>query len=221
MMLKGVRRLNIFQRFLSYFLPIRVIRIVHPDNHFLELYRYAGHWQLATHDALYSDGKFYRPLRIAFKKLGKKLSQINNVLLLGGGLGSGIDIMHDLGFKPHFTIVEADKQIMKWALELNAATWGNDVHAICTDAEQYMAELDAHFDMVIVDIFKGRHVLPFVESPLFLHHCSRALNPGGIFVLNYIINSEANWKDIQVLLHTIFTNCQILEHGENRLILAH
>jgi spermidine synthase len=216
-----VRQLNFFQKLLSYFFPIRVAGIADAANNYLELYRYAGRWQLATDDALYSDGKVYRPLRIAFKKLGKKLSGVNTVLLLGGGLGSGIDIMLDMGYKPHFTVIEADKQIMKWALELNAATWGNNVTAICADAEQFIADATVNYDMVVVDIFKGRHVMPFVETPQFLHHCSTALKPGGLFVLNYIINSEADWQAMQGLLNIIFPNCQILEHGENRLILAY
>lgn len=113
-------QLTFFQIIGSLFYPVLIRRASSAVNPVLELYRYRGRWQLATADALYSDGGQYRPLLAAFRTLKPQLPAVKNMLVLGTGLGSAVQILHEMGHHPACTLVELDEKVLQWALELSA-----------------------------------------------------------------------------------------------------
>src|ERR1044072_5212819 len=114
-------RLTRFQRLLSYLYPIRVRSSSSPENPVLELLYYQGRWQLGSVDVLYSDGHRYRPLGAPFKAVRHRLARLEEVVVLGTGLGSAVAILNRQGFHPPFTLVELDGVVLDWALELMPA----------------------------------------------------------------------------------------------------
>jgi spermidine synthase len=204
---------------LSYLYPVRVKHMV-GINRPLEIYMYCGQWQLATNDALYSDGNRYRPVLAAFKKLKHKLPQVHKVLVLGTGLGSAVKILNDKGFYPQITLVDIDKQILKWALEFCDDDALPYITPICDDANAFVKQCYVKFDMIIVDIFRGREVPGFVMGATFLSHCRRLLNNGGCLMLNYIINNEDDWLPAKTNFFNVFPDSEIIEMDINRIFIA-
>jgi predicted membrane-bound spermidine synthase len=215
-----VYHLTFFQKLLSYFMPVSINKLKMADGSGLELSYFAGRWQLSTDDALYSDGKRYRPLRVAFKKLTTKLQEVKSVLLLGGGLGSAADILEHKGLRPAITIVEQNEQIIKWATELNNSKGYHHVHFICADAAAYVKVLNEKVDLLVVDVFNGRHVPAFATSTAFLKDCKNLMMPNAILVYNYIINSGNGLQSMQRNMSEVFEHNTIIDLGENRVFIA-
>ncbi len=209
-----------YKKALSYLYPVRIKHARGTINEVLEIYLYCGQWQLATSDALYSDGNRYRPLVAAFKYLKNKLPQVSNVLVLGAGLGSAITILNGKGYHPQVTLVDIDKQVLKWALEFANEDALPYVTPICDDASRFIVDCRARYDMVIVDVFKGRHVPPFVTGTPFLENIRRCVNKGGCVILNYIINNEEDWGKAQQIFDNVFPGHHVINLDINRILIA-
>lgn len=186
----------------------------------LELYLFKGRWQLATIDALYSDGDKYTPLVRAFKEIKTKLQDVKKVLVLGTGLGSAVQIFHSMGYSAQFTLVDNDAVILKWAMELMNEELLNDVTPVCADAKTFITEDNGTYDMLIVDIFQGRVVPAFVTGSNFLQECRRHINTGGIFIMNYIAIREAEWETVKKNVDQVFSAVKVLNNGLNRILIA-
>ncbi len=208
------------QRLLSYLYPVKIAKAATQQNAVLELYYHRGQYQLATYDALYSDGSRYRPLRLAIRYLHKRKAIGDSVLVLGTGLGSVVHILYGFGYSPTYTLVEADATILQWAIDTLPKAVATEAIPIHEDAEQYMATNSQQYSLVVVDIFNSRVVPAFVTSQVFLLSCKAALADGGVLVLNYIVINKDAWQAARHCIETTFSKCEILEDGMNRIVIA-
>lgn len=209
------------QQLLSYLYPVRIASRSSDVNPVLELFLYRRQWQLATVDALYSDGDRYRPLVIAFKKMKRHLPKIKTVLLLGTGLGSAMRVLHKAGRKPFVTLVDIDEKVLRWALELMPEDIARYSRPVCTDAVLFLEGNEETYDLLIVDIFISRVVPDFVTTEAFLKKCRQRINTGGHFIMNYIVNDEREWDALLDKLMNIFPDPEVVHNGINRIITAH
>ncbi len=210
----------LYKKLLSYLYPVRIAKASTRYNFVLELCLSNGQFQLATYDALYSDGNRYRPLTIAFNHLGAVLYNVKTVLVLGTGLGSAAQILYNKGHKPAYTFVEYDDTILQWALQTLPAEIVAKSKAICADAFLFMSDFSEMHDMVVVDIFNSRVVPAFVTSEDFIKKCRRCVKPGGHFVLNYIVLNNTDWNTVERTVKSVFPHLTVLENGVNRIIIA-
>lgn len=213
-------RPGFLKRFRSYFYPIHICRASSAVNPVLELYYYRGRWQLATADALYSDGTKYRPLLAAFKALKKELASVKQVLVLGTGLASAVHILRKKGFSPHFTLVELDSVVLKWAIELLPPGSASRITPVCADAFQFLEKDKGQYDLIIVDVFSGRHVPGFVLHPVFLSLCRERISETGHLVLNYMVNNPNEERKAKAALEAAFGNVTELRFDINRVYTA-
>lgn len=211
--------LTIFQRILSYITPVLLRKTSSDKNPLLELQYYRGRLQLATSDALYSDGEHYRPLRIGFRQIKNFLPEVKNVLVLGTGLGSAVQVMDKMGFHPDFTMVDHDSTVLKWALE-TLPGYGAQITPVCADAKEYMAANSDVFDLLVVDIFNSRIVPGFVVSADFLAKCRNSIRPGGKMIMNYIVQRNEDWIPVDANIRKVFPQCHCIDDGLNRVVIA-
>jgi spermidine synthase len=209
----------VYKQLLSYLFPVSIRQSSSEQNKLLELSLYRGQYQLSTEDAYYSDGRRYRPLVLAFEQVEDTLPKVQSVLLLGAGIGSAVQILMHKGFHPDYTFVDTDEKILEWATELQSGS-GEHIEAVHQDAQLYMATNSKKYDLLIVDIFTDRIVPGFAITETFLKQCRQGINPGGSFIMNYIINSEAEWQVLQHNLQAVFTSPHTHELGTNRIITA-
>ena len=214
-----MQQLPLYKRILGYLLPVLVRKGASPQNPLLELYYYRGRYQLATLDALYSDGEHYRPLRIGFKHIAADLPNVKSVLVLGTGLGSAVQILSKNGCQPDVTLIDHDETVLKWAIELLPAYKGL-ITPLCSDAQTYMVGNKTTFDLLVVDIFNSRVVPAFVTSRTFLQQCRNSIHPGGHLVLNYIIHLNEDWLPVDAVIRSIFPKCYCIDDGLNRIVIA-
>jgi spermidine synthase len=212
-------KVPLYKRLLSYLAPIWVKRGNSRENPDLELLLYRGRWQLATTDAIYSDADKYTPILTAYKSLEHKLPSLKNVLVLGSGLGSAVQIMGQRGYTPDFTLIENDEQVLEWAKDLMPAYNGN-VKMIKADAMFYLDVDREKYDLLIVDVFKGREVPEFITTKPFMEKCRSHISESGNFVLNYIIEEDQRWLKFKLILNEVFPGHTAIKNGINRIIVA-
>lgn len=205
---------------LSYIKPVWLKKASGEVNPYLEVLLYQGRVQLATEDALYSDGKTYAPAVLAEKELRSWLPKAREVLILGVGLGSLVEVLHRKGYRLRYTLVELDNTILKMAMEHLGDKQGITLDPFCENAEKFVAESESLFDLVFIDIFHGRVVPPFVTTTEFLTACKNRLAPGGRLVMNYIENDPTAWKGTMETFRVIFPGARIIYHNINRIFIA-
>lgn len=146
------------------------------------------------------------------------LPHIKNILVLGGGMGSMVQVVCERGIQPRFTVVETDKTILHWLLEFTPPQLLACIDPICSDATAFMVANTKKFDLVFIDVFIGRRVPDFVMSQPFLEHCRQAMAQGGHLALNYIVNNAGEWSDATTTFASVFPSYTVLDRGENRIL---
>jgi predicted membrane-bound spermidine synthase len=197
--------------------PIR--RSAGTDNAYLEINLYCNQLQLATDDALYSDGDRYVPAVAAIKNLKKFLPVMRTVLVLGAGLCSMVYVMRRRRCEADFTLVEKDKTVLEWAME-TLPPKAETMRPVCADAELFMQQNEVQYDFVFIDIFKGRVVPDFVLTHEFLQRCRNSLSEGGHLAFNYMVNNEQDWVRVRNTFTDIFPEHDIVKHGMNRILIG-
>ena len=217
-------QLSFVQRFLSLLVPVRIRRQESNFSGSVELFRYRGRWQLATQNAIYSDGAAYTPLLKAYAALGKPfLARCHSVLVLGTGLGSAVTLLQKkYSLRPPMTLLDIDEPILEWAVEcLEAEGHGDHVEVICDDAQHFFEVDDRKWDLLIIDLFNGQTVPAFATHNQFLEAAWTQIAPGGALVMNYIVQVRSSWEALQKILSAVTgREPQVLEHGVNCIIVA-
>ena len=209
-----------YKRLLSFLYAICIERRSSPLHPVLDLYLRRNQWQLATEDAWYSDGRRYRPLLAAFRKIREELTTVNHVLVLGTGLASAVHILEDMGLHPDFTLVDIDSVVLDLAIELMPVHNLSRIEPVCMDAQQFMQNNRTLYPMIVCDVFMGRTVPGFISSATFLEQCRTSLQPGGRFILNYLEKSRSLCRETCSLMRDVFPGHTRIEFGINKIFMA-
>lgn len=191
-----------------------------PQNPMLELYYHKGQYVLSTGDAVYSDGNAYRPVTAAFKMLGSSVYEVKSALLLGCGLASTLHILAEKNCHPDAALVDVDETVLTWAQEFLPKENQDKTVAICQSAEDFIANNELSFDLVVSDVFSGRYPLPFVSSDAYLSYCRDAVAPGGFFILNYITYDKGEVLALKEKLQALFGPVQLKNFDYNYVFVT-
>ncbi|MFT4061796.1 MAG: hypothetical protein QM642_05490 [Edaphocola sp.] len=211
------------KRLISYLVPVTIMRKKGTCHPYLEFIYYRGQWQLATEDALYSDGYRYAPFRLAFKKIPKqRLAALNSCLVLGAGLGSIVQILsHKYKTKARFDLVEKDDKVLGWAMELLAHGMANEVRPFCADAHEFVQESGGRkYELICIDIFIGREVPAIFTETAFLRQTGDMLHPGGYWIMNYIENDAREAEKFLAAARQVFPTVSVLTKERNKILIA-
>ena len=148
------------------------------------------------------------------------LPAAKSVLVLGAGLGSIVHVMRARGYDPRYPLVEKDKTVLRWALETLGEGDSPKLEPVGEDAESFMAQNERKYDLVFVDVFKGRKAPDFVTSPPFLMQCRNSLSPGGHLALNYIEADPDQWERARALVAGVFPGCQMVTKADSRILIS-
>ncbi len=215
-------RVPLYKRLLSYLYPVRIKKLPGNINPALELLLYNNRWQLATRNALYSDGHMYRPMVTAFKAMRDILPDLKDILLLGAGLASAVHVLHRMGIRPaSVTMVDVDEAVLLLALQCLPGNAAAGITPVCADARDYMKrDASRFYDLVIVDVFIGRTVPEEISGEMFLRQCRDRINPGGRFVMNYMVEQIDEWLAFRKRIAAVFPQHTVLEFGLNKIIIG-
>ncbi len=214
----------IWRRLLSYIIDIPIETAESGYNPYLNVIMKRGQYQLLTENAIYSYGELYDNFSKAFKRIDLDRLKINNVLILGFGLGS-IPLMLETLFhkKYHYTAVEIDPEVLKLANKYTVCNLKSSIEFHLSDAYTYASFSEEKFDMICMDVFLDDIVPTELEQEDFLLALKKLLAPNGILLFNKLAHfkKDKNAADLFFQHHfkPIFTEGVYLDVQGNYILL--
>lgn len=162
-------------------------------NPYLSVSLVRGRYQLNTANAVYSFADLYTNFRMAFQQLEIKSQPVNDVLILGFGLGS-IPYMLERVFDCHFnyTAVEIDEEVLYLAHQYALPEIASPIEMITANAFDYAAQCETQYDLICMDVFLDDVIPDDFETTEFLENLKRLLRPQGILLYNRLSYSEGD-----------------------------
>lgn len=180
-----------YKRYLSYFKDVHLESRQGNVNPYLHVYLVKGRVQLCTQNAIYSFADLYDNFSTAFRLLKWDRVNIEEVLLLGFGLGS-IPWMLEKRFAKNlaYTAVEPDFEVIDLATDYVLDELESPVQIFDCDAFGFMERNERKFDLICMDVFEDDRIPDNFLTLEYLEYLKGALNPGGVLLFNCLYKTE-------------------------------
>lgn len=211
-----------WKRFFSYFGELHVESAPSTYNPHLYVSLRRGRYQLCTAHAVYSYEDRYDNFVRAFKKARLHDREIDNVLILGFGLGSIPIILEKQGHNYYFTAVEIDEEVLYLANKYSLSEMASNIELICADANAFVMQCSDRYDMICMDVFLDDTVPSVFEEDHFLQKIKELLTPKGLFLYNRLSANSEDVKKTRTFFEErflpVFPNGQFLDVGGNWML---
>lgn len=173
---------------------------------------------LDTPKANYSFGSLHKVMEKGISMFLKRRKKFGKVLLLGYGGGSAAEIIYKQSTEiVEITALEIDSAVIRLSKQ-----WfpKNYVDIIETDAFGWLSKTRESYNLVIADLFIHLDIPDQMYIRDFYTHVSKILKPGGLILLNVMIEKD---NALQNLERLIKSELKIVEkdslYGKNFLYL--
>lgn len=178
---------NLFKKILSYITDIHLESLHSDQNEQLDVFLSNGRYQLCTKNAIYSYADKYDNFRRCFAAINPSKPAIQNVLILGFGLGSIPYMLETIFHKKYaFTGVEVDESVIYLASKYVLDELDSEIQMIQADAYNYVYQCYETFDMICIDIFIDDKIPEIFLTMDFLESVKDLLNPDGLLIFNHL-----------------------------------
>jgi hypothetical protein len=214
------------KRLLSYFMEVPLETVssdIHPELH-VSLQQ--GRLQLSTEKAIYSFSDLYTNFRRAFSSLVLDTRPVEEVLLLGLGLGSIPEMLEKkYGKRYHYTVVEIDEVVIQLAQRYTLSRLASTFDIYCADAIPFVTACpDRRYPFICVDIFLEDLIPESVTQPGFMAHLARILAEKGLLLFNcYSMGAEDRKQATRIfeeLFLPVFPDATYLDTGTNWILVS-
>ncbi len=190
---------------LSYLHNYHIESTTSDSNKDLHVSLVRGRYQLTTANAIYSFADLYGNFRHAFHEIDIRRRAVNDVLILGFGLGS-IPYMLERVFDCQFnyTAVELDEEVLYLANKYTLPEIASPIEMIIGDALVFAAQCQTQYDLVCMDVFLDDAVPEDFEKVDFLKDLKRMLRPEGILLYNRLSYSDSDKQRSQLFFDQSF-----------------
>ncbi len=184
-------RIPRWKKWLSHYTPLTLEETGSDQNPELTVRLDRGRIQLLSKNAVYSWDDLYHNFRIAFEQLDVQHRTVDDVLVLGLGLGSVPFLLEkNLGLRPHITAIEWDETIVELAERYTLSRLSIPVEVVIADAAVFVDVCEEQFDLIAVDLFDDQTTPEIFETVDFLEACAARLRPGGLLLFNRLYHTD-------------------------------
>jgi predicted membrane-bound spermidine synthase len=215
----------LWKKWLSHLTPLTLEEAASEYNPELSVVLDKGRLQLMSGNAIYSWDDLYRNFTTAFEQLKPENRAIQDVLLLGLGLGSVPYILekkHHTQF--HYTAVELDETVAELASRYTLSRLKSPVEIVTADAEIFVQVTEEQYDMIVVDIFEDNTTPEVFESLGFLEVCNDLLRPNGLLLYNRLCQNPADLQRtsefFEQVFKAVFPNAIRIDTGGNWILVS-
>lgn len=205
------------KQLLSYIFPKEIKKGTTSLGQVYELVYENGRRVLNSQNVNYSFGSLHQ---VMLKGIIKTLEiiQPKNILLLGLGGGSAIEIIREkLPKDIQITAVEIDSQIIQIAKTEFGLSKDLNIAIIEESAEIALNHFNAEaFDFIIDDVFWDETIPAFCFSDTYLNNCKRILQENGVYFRNIMLNENVLLLKYEAILNNIFMKIDksfVKKHG--------
>ncbi len=220
----AIMKQPLWKQLLSYVFEMHIESTSSEFNPQLVVSLVKGRYQLCTANAIYSYEDLYKNFTEAFEAIDLDPLKIQNVLILGFGLGS-IPLMleHNFGKKYHYTGIEIDEEVIRLASKYALPQITSGVEMICADAYDFVKLSSQKYDMITVDIFQDDVIPAKFEETSFLENVKNLLTPDGILLYNRLAfndeDIERSLSFYKEIFKNVFPAASFIEVNDNWMLL--
>ena len=203
----------LWKKWVSHVVPLTLETAASEQNPELAVMLDRGRLQLLSGNAIYSWDDLYHNFTIAFGALDLEKRPIEDVLILGLGLGSVPYILEKIYERAyHYTAVEWDETVAGLAARYTLSRLKSPVEIITADAGVFLQVTEERYDMIVIDIFEDDRTPEQFETVAFLEACAERLRPNGLILYNRLYNAHRNIVTTQRFFEDTFKN--VFPEGE-------
>jgi spermidine synthase len=208
---------------LSYLVPQKLAEFSTKYNKHIRVNDEYGKKKLLVNGSVQS-GQYIRSLwTAAFSKFGiTKKTAWKNILVLGVGGGTVIELLHERFPNAHITAVDIDPVIIDIAKKYFLTGDIGYIEFVTADARKFIRDTRSIYDCIIIDIFIGNAIPEFVKTKAFLASCKTHVSPNGAVCINYLQEREYGEKSNEVYqtLRSMFGHVTDFRKAFNRFFNA-
>ncbi|HMR44593.1 MAG TPA: hypothetical protein PKC40_12200 [Saprospiraceae bacterium] len=213
-----------WKKLLSYFFEIHIESTSGEFNSHLYVSLKNGRYQLCSENAIYSFEDLYTNFLKAFATIEWTKLEVKNVLVLGFGLGSVVQILEkNFGKKFHYTGVEADETVLYLAHKYVLPKIQSPVELVCTRAENFVLQTTRKFDLILMDVFLDDKIPPDLQTTFYLSALKERLSKSGLLLYNRLAQSENDVSDARLFFEKkfkeVFPDSTYLDVGGNWILI--
>lgn len=187
-------------KFLSYFIPINVMKKNSSVSNTLEVTWNNGELVLDSKNTNYSYGSLQRILRKGLKYIGfERIKKFENILVLGVAGGSVIKtLVEEIKCKGQITGVEIDKEVVEIGNKYFKLSEIKNFDLIIDDAFEFVLKTKSKYDLIVIDIFQDTTMPNFLFEDFFINRINFLLNTDGFILFNtMVINEKDRIRNIE------------------------
>jgi spermidine synthase len=188
-------------------------------------------WLQFDNDAIQSVMSLQYPERITVTYMQQMMACLlfsecppKNALLLGLGGGTLLRFLQHCLKHIDIEVVERDAHVIRIAHDFfNVVHNGEDIIIEHELVDDYLAECERTFDLVILDIIEDVTTPPCFFEENFFSNCRKACGESGVLVVNLLVETENDFKKIYLSLRHAFDGrvlCMTDPNHRNIVLLA-
>lgn len=179
-------------KFLSYFIPINVVKKNSAVSNTLEVTWNNGELVLDSKNTNYSYGSLQRILKKGLKYIGfERIRKFESVLILGVAGGSVIKtLVNEIKYTGKITGVEIDKEVLEIANTYFKLNEIKNLELVVDDAFEFVLKTKYKYDLIIIDIFQDTTMPNFLFEDFFINRINFLLNSNGFILFNTMVINE-------------------------------
>lgn len=179
---------------LSYLVPQVIAHFSTPYNRDIRILEEKGKYKLLVNGSRQSGPYIQTLWQHAFTTFGIIPSpDVRSVLVLGVAGGTVIHLLHALYSHAEITGVDIDDKMITIGKKYFGLDSISGLTLVQSDAKAFVTSARADkkkWDMVVLDIFVGTTIPPFVAQESFLLDVNAILTPRGALLINYLRERE-------------------------------
>ncbi|WP_339836886.1 fused MFS/spermidine synthase [uncultured Flavobacterium sp.] len=181
-----------FQKLLSYLIPINIYKQNSDINKTLEVTWNNGKLVLDSKNTNYSYGSLQRALKKGLRFIGfERIKNFEHILVLGVAGGSVIKTLVDeIKFKGKITGVELDKNVLELANHYFKLNEIENLELVNDDAFEFVLKTTEKYDLIIIDVFQDTVMPNFLFEDFFINHVNTLMNVNGFILFNTMVLTE-------------------------------
>ena len=204
---------SFLNRAMSFILPIIIDRCQGEKGQELEVTLENGRIVLNSAFANYSFGSLHKVWTRALGTID--LNDTDQILLLGGGVGSVPNIIHDtMKINAHITMLEHDSEVIRLGQQHFGLQGSDRLKIVHKDAFAFCQSCTSpKYDLILIDLFKDLSIPEEVGEIEFWNDLQRLLGQNGRIVFNTILHddvSRSKVEELKVLLSDRYGSVQEL-----------
>lgn len=152
-----------------------------------------------------TQSSYLRDWKTIFRRAG--VGTVRSVLLLGLGGGDVIKLLTNYQNNVAITVVELESEVVEIAQKYFGIMSNPKLKIVVDDAQKYMGNNHAKYDLVVVDLYSGDDIPEFVGKPRFLNQIAGALATRGKAIFNYASHSftQKDFSEFEQKLWRVFS----------------